>query len=82
MKKVALKAYLNLKKEKVEFKESKTIYTSSTFLDVEDLKTVTSSKEGTVLKPIYKDNNYYVIKAEKKILCPQNLNFLSSVQTG
>lgn len=74
MKKVALKAYLNLKKEKVAFKETKTIFISSTFLDAEDLKTVTSSKEGTVLKPIYKDNNYYVIKAEKKIL-PQVLKY-------
>jgi len=74
MKKVALKEYLNLKKEKVKFKETKTIYTSSTFLNAEDLKTVTSSKEGTVLKPMYKDNNYYVIKAEKKIL-PQVLDY-------
>ena len=74
MKKVALKAYLNLKKEKVEFKETKTIYDSSSFLNADDLKTVTSSKEGTILKPIYKDNNYYIIKAEKKIL-PQTLKY-------
>lgn len=74
MKKVALKAYLNLKKGKDTFKETKTIFISSTFLDVKDLKTVTQSKEGTVLKPIYKDNNYYVIKAEKKIL-PQVLKY-------
>lgn len=74
MKKVALKEYLNLKKEKVQFKAKKTIYISSTFLNAEDLKTVTTSKEGTVLKPFYKDNNYYVIKAETKIL-PQVLAY-------
>jgi len=74
MKKIALKEYLNLKKKKVKFQSTKTIYDSSTFLNIEDLKTVTSSKEGTVLKPIYKDNNYYVIKAEKKIL-PQVLQY-------
>jgi len=74
MRKVALKEYLSLKKDKTQFKETKTIYTSSTFLNAEDLKTVTSSKEGTILKPIYKDDNYYVIKAEKKIL-PQVLDF-------
>lgn len=74
MKKVALKAYLNLKKGKAEFKETKTIFTSSKFLNAEDLKTVTTSKEGTVLKPLYKDDNFYVIKAEKKIL-PQILKY-------
>jgi len=74
MKKIALKEYLNLKKKKVKFQSTKTIYDSSTFLNIEDLKTVTSSKEGTVLKPIYKDNTYYVIKAEKKIL-PQVLQY-------
>ena len=76
MKKVALREYLSLKKNKSTFKETKTIFTSSDFLNPEDLKTVTSSKEGTILKPIYKDNNYYVIKAEKKIL-PKVLDFKS-----
>jgi len=74
MKKVALREYLNLKKDKIQFKETKTIYESSTFLNVEDLKTITSSQENTVLKPFYKDNNYYVIKAIKKIQ-PQTLEY-------
>ena len=74
MRKIALKEYLSLKKGKSVFKDTTTIYTSSTFLNVEDLKTVTSSKEGTILKPIYKDNNYYVIKTEKKI-SPQVLEY-------
>ena len=74
MRKVALREYLSLKKNKSSFKETKTIFTSSTFLNPEDLQTVTSSKEGTILKPIYKDNNYYVIKAEKKIL-PKVLDY-------
>jgi peptidyl-prolyl cis-trans isomerase D len=74
MRKVALKEYLSLKKGKSQFKEIKTIYTSSEFLEAKDLKTVTNSKEGTVLKPLYKDNNYYVIKAEKKVL-PEELPY-------
>ncbi len=74
MKKIALKQYLNLKKGKEKFQSKKTIYTSSKFLNAEDLKAVTSSDEGTILKPIYKDNNYYIIKAEKKIL-PQVLEY-------
>jgi len=74
MRKVALKAYLNLKKEKEVFKSKKTLYTSSTFLDADDLKTVTTSKIGTVLKPIYKDTHYYVIKLVKKV-SPQVLQY-------
>lgn len=68
MKKVALKQYLNLKKEKVNFKNTKTIYSSSTFFDAEDLKTIIAGKENTVFKPFYKDNNYYVVKLNKKVL--------------
>lgn len=68
MRKVALRNYLDLKKEKEKFKNIKTINTASTFLDFEDIKTVISSEEGTILKPIYKDNQYYVIKLNKKVL--------------
>jgi len=67
MRKVALKKYLSLKKGKETFADSKTLFTSTTFLNAEHLKKVTTSKIGTVLKPIYKDNNYYVIKLDKKI---------------
>jgi peptidyl-prolyl cis-trans isomerase D len=74
MRKVALREYLKLKKDKIKFQATKTIYTSSTFLNAEDLKTVTTSKKGTILKPVYKDSNYYVIKTEKKIL-PQVLKY-------
>ena len=74
MRKIALKEYLSLKKGKSKFQENKTIFTSSNFLNAEDLKKVTESKEGSILKPIYKDNSYYVIKANKKIL-PQVLEY-------
>ncbi|MGB5866366.1 MAG: SurA N-terminal domain-containing protein [Arcobacteraceae bacterium] len=68
MKKIALKTYLDLKKDKEQFTTTKTIYSTSTLFDAEDVKTIISSKEGTVLKPIYKDNNYYVVKLNKKVL--------------
>lgn len=74
MKKIALKTYLNLKKEKEQFVTTKTIYSTSTFFDAEDIQTIISSKEGTVLKPIYKDKNYYVVKLNKKVL-PQTLAY-------
>jgi peptidyl-prolyl cis-trans isomerase D len=68
MRKIALRSYLDLKKEKEEFKNTKTINTASTFLDSKDIETVISSQEGTILKPLYKDNNYYIIKLNKKVL--------------
>lgn len=68
MRKVALKAYLELKKEKEQFNTTKIINTTSTFVDNEDLKMIISSEEGSILKPVYKDNNYYVIKLNKKVL--------------
>jgi len=74
MKKIALKKYLNLKKQKEEFKNTTTIYSSSTLFNQEDLKTIISGKEGTVFKPFYKDKNYFVVKIIKKIL-PQTLAY-------
>jgi len=75
MRKIALKEYLSLKKAKSEFKSEKIIYASSDFLNAEDYKTVITSTEGTVLKPMYQNGNYYVIKAETKIL-PKVLEFV------
>jgi len=74
MKKVALRTYLKLKKEQEKFENTKTFYTTSNFLNEDDLKTVIESKNGTVLKPIYKDNNYFVMKLVKKVE-PQVLSF-------
>jgi len=74
MKKVALRTYLNLKKENEKFSSTKTLYTSSTFLNPDDLVKITKSTEETVLKPMYKDGNYYVIKLMKKI-SPQVLAY-------
>lgn len=74
MRKVALRAYLDLKKENESFQNNTTLYTSSDFLTPEDFKTLITSKEGTVLKPMYKDDHYYVIKLVKKVL-PQELAY-------
>ena len=74
MRKVALRTYLDLKKEKKEFQNNETLYTSSDFLTTEDFKTLITSKEGTILKPMYKDDHYYVIKLVKKVL-PQELEY-------
>ena len=67
MKKVALKQYLNLKKEKETFKEKTTIYGNSDFLTAEDFTKLIDSKNNEVLKPFYKDTNYYVVKLLKKV---------------
>lgn len=74
MKKVALKQYLDLKKEKVKFQKTITLYDDSNFVSQEDLEKIIKADSATVLKPIYKDNNYYVIKKEKNIK-PQVLTF-------
>jgi len=62
MKKVALKKYLALKKDKEKFEETKTIYNNLSFLNQEDYKNLSISDNGTTLKPIYINNNYYIIK--------------------
>jgi peptidyl-prolyl cis-trans isomerase D len=74
MRKTALRAYLKLKKEQETFKNKEIIYATTGFLNAEDLKTVSQSKNGTVLKPIYKDNNYFVIKLIQKV-APQVLAY-------
>jgi len=74
MKKVALKTYLELKKEKIVFQNTKTIYATSNFFNKDDFEEITKSKENTVLKPFYKDNNYYVVKLNKKV-APQILAY-------
>jgi len=74
MKKVALKEYLALKKGNKEFTSKKVIYSDGKFLNDENFKKVTQAKVGTTLKPIYKDDSYYVIKLNKKV-DPQTLLF-------
>ena len=74
MKKVALKQYLALKKSKEQFANTKTLYDDSTFVEKEDLNAIIKAKSSEVLKPIYKDNNYYVIRKDKNIE-PQALPF-------
>jgi len=67
MKKEALREYLNLKKEKIEFQKTVTIYDDSNFLPQEELNKVFTAQNNEVLKPLLKDNNYYVVKLNKKV---------------
>ncbi|MEA2049588.1 MAG: SurA N-terminal domain-containing protein [Campylobacterota bacterium] len=62
MRKIALKKYIKLKKDELKFSSDKTIYNDGGFLSAEDYKKALDSKDGTVLKPLYIQNNYYVIK--------------------
>jgi len=74
MRKVALREYLDLKKDKKKFEDTMVLYTSSNFLNNEDFKSIITSKEDTIFKPMYRDNNYYVIKLVKKLL-PEELPY-------
>ena len=74
MKKVALKSYLDLKKGDKKFTNEKTIYDDNNFLTEENYEKVSKATPNGVLKPIYKNNNYYVIKLIQKIE-PQPLPF-------
>ena len=67
MKKVALKLYVKLKKDASMFKTTETIYDNSNFLNKEDYDKLVKSKDGELLKPFYKDNNYYIVKLISKV---------------
>jgi len=62
MKKDALKKYIKLKKDKIDFENNKVIYTADDFLSGEIFSKVTTAKEGKTLKPIYDGKDYYIIK--------------------
>jgi len=74
MKKTALREYLHLKKEKKSFQKTITIYEDSNFLPKQELAKIFKASNNEVLKPILKDNNYYVVKLNKKTK-PQVLPF-------
>ncbi|MEA3353474.1 MAG: SurA N-terminal domain-containing protein [Campylobacterota bacterium] len=74
MKQIALKHYVNLKKAKESFKEEKIIFENSDFVASEDFKKIKTAEASTILKPIYKDGNYYIIKLLSKTK-PQTLPF-------
>jgi len=74
MKKVALKQYLALKKDKEKFENSITLYDDSDFVEKENLEKIIKAGANETLKPIYKDNQYYVIRKDKNIE-PQILPF-------
>ncbi len=67
MKKEALREYLDLKKEKNQFQKTITIFDNSDFLPKEELDKVITAENNEVLKPILKDNSYYVIRMNKKV---------------
>jgi len=67
MRKVALREYLKLKKEQTKFSSKETISENTHQFEAEDFVTITQSKLGTVLKPLYRDNSYYVVKLTNKI---------------
>ncbi len=74
MKKIALKQYLALKKGNDKFEETQTVYNNTQFLSTKEFVKILEAKDGNVLKPIYKDENYYVVKLNNKIT-PQPLPF-------
>ena len=67
MKKEALKEYLDLKKEKSQFQKNITLYDNSDFLPQEELEKVFAAANNEVLKPILKENNYYIVRMNKKV---------------
>lgn len=74
MRKLALKLYLKLKRDEEKFAQTKTIYDSTDFLSKENFDKVIKSSIGETLKPVYENNNYYVVKLIKKTK-PQVLPF-------
>ena len=74
MKKIALKEYLNLKKDKSNFISTVTLYNSNELFTQENFTKIIKSTKGSVLKPIYNGKFYIVTKLIKKIE-PQVLSF-------
>ena len=74
MRKVALKLYLKLKRDEKKFEDVKTIYADTEFLSQENFDKLIKSSVGETLKPVYQNDNYYVLKLVKKIK-PQVLPF-------
>jgi len=74
MKREALRTYLNLKKEKIKFQITQTIYKNSSFLSKEEFAKLIVAKNNKILKPILEDNNYYIVRLNKKVQ-PQILPF-------
>ena len=62
MRKVALKLYLKLKRDEKKFANTKTIYDATEFLSKDNFNTLIQSTIGETLKPVYENNNYYVLK--------------------
>jgi peptidyl-prolyl cis-trans isomerase D len=74
MRKVALKLYVKSKKDQSLLKTKKVIYDNSNFFDQETMQKISTAPNGKLLKPVYKDNNYYIVKLVSK-LAPKTLPF-------
>jgi peptidyl-prolyl cis-trans isomerase D len=73
-KKEALKLYLDLKKEVKSFEDTKTFFENKLPYALEEIQTISASKQGEVLKPFLHNNQYVIVKINKKIE-PQPLSF-------
>ncbi len=62
MKKIALKKYLKLKKGTEKFITTTVIYDSSTIFSPNNIIKIKNMKKDETLKPIYDNNNYYIVK--------------------
>ncbi len=76
-KKVALKAYLKLKKNTKEFTNTTTLFESKFPYNAENIQNIKDAKVGTVLKPFVYNKEFIIVKLVKRIK-PQPLNFEQS----
>lgn len=65
-KKEALKVYIDLKKDKATFASKEVIFESDFKYALEDIKLIVEAKEGEVLKPFLHNDQYVIVKVNKK----------------
>lgn len=73
-KKEALKLYLDLKKEVLAFETTDTFFENKLPFSLEEIQVISAAEEGEVLKPFLYNNQYVIVKVNKKI-DPQPLSF-------
>jgi peptidyl-prolyl cis-trans isomerase D len=73
-KKEALKLYLDLKKEVKSFETTQTFFENKIPFSLEEIQNIIAAQEGEVLKPFLHNNQYMIVKVNKKIE-PQPLSF-------
>jgi len=65
-KKEALKAYLDLKKEKETFSKQEIVFENEFKYNLENIKEIIAAKEGDILKPFLFNNSFVILKLNKK----------------